>query len=116
MGLYWGPVSSPCVCEVVESSDVVVCVGAGTCVGLRRCRTELVLDYVARGRVHRCQQATPRWVPETAARALTVKMPVVSPAAAAVLPPLPTECYQTATESLLRACTGCHRRVKSNKP
>ncbi|GLC35760.1 hypothetical protein PLESTB_000491400 [Pleodorina starrii] len=27
MGMYWGPVSTPCVCEVVESSDVVVCVG-----------------------------------------------------------------------------------------
>ncbi|EFJ47109.1 hypothetical protein VOLCADRAFT_105183 [Volvox carteri f. nagariensis] len=27
IGMYWGPVSSPCVCEVVESSDVVICVG-----------------------------------------------------------------------------------------
>ncbi|KAG2499244.1 hypothetical protein HYH03_002823 [Edaphochlamys debaryana] len=28
MGMYWGPVSSPVVCEVVESSDVVISVGA----------------------------------------------------------------------------------------
>ncbi|KAG2442996.1 hypothetical protein HYH02_009412 [Chlamydomonas schloesseri] len=27
VGMYWGPVSTPCVCEVVESSDIVVCVG-----------------------------------------------------------------------------------------
>ncbi|GLI68837.1 hypothetical protein VaNZ11_013380 [Volvox africanus] len=27
IGMYWGAVSSPCTCEVVESSDVVICVG-----------------------------------------------------------------------------------------
>ncbi|GIL99150.1 hypothetical protein Vretimale_4369 [Volvox reticuliferus] len=28
IGMYWGAVSSSCTCEVVESSDVVICVGA----------------------------------------------------------------------------------------